>query len=122
MMQGARVQCHYVAGLITPLWLDRLTGRQGRQEAFLMCMPLGLACPGDPAFNRPKTHDPCGLSQQSGPSSPEFSALPGRLARPPACLSGGDQRQAWGSPTATPISDLHRHGLSPSLAGNVPAN
>lgn len=45
-----------------------------------------------------------------------------RASKAAACLSGGDQRQPWGSPTAIPISDLHRHGLSPSLAGNIPTN
>lgn len=97
--------------------------RQGRdRKHFVMCIPKAcLACPGDPALNRPRTHDPC-VSPSRVVHPPEFSALLGRASHYAACLSGEDQRQPWGSPTTIPISDLHRHGLSPSLASNIPTN
>lgn len=98
-----------------PLWLE------SRQEAFVMCIPMAW-----PALAIRPSIDRRPMTLVVSPSRvvhlPRLLRTARQASKAAACLSGDGQRQPWGSPTAIPISDLHRHGLSPSLAGNVPTN
>lgn len=109
MLPGGR------AGPPPPLRLDR-AGRA--EEVFVKCIPMAWpALAIRPSIDRrPMTHV---VSPSRMDHSPRVLRTASQASKAAACLSGGGQRQPWGSPTAIPISDLHRHGLSPSLADRL---